>query len=139
MTVDITKTTKRFVIIGGCYFRAYTGTGTYTGLKVIGEADTKEEAESIYNEKYDDGGGLLIILENDINQDAIKCEPDQKDIHYASRVIQNEGLDYAVQHYCSPDSFKKDLRLKQLWGNADKALCELENYIETNLDEEYDD
>jgi hypothetical protein len=47
----------------------------------------------------------------------------------AADIIEDEGLGYAVQHYCSADSFK-DPVTAELWDAADKALTALVAYIE---------
>lgn len=44
-------------------------------------------------------------------------------------IIENEGLDYAVQHYTSGRDFK-DPTTRKLWDAADTALTELVGYLE---------
>lgn len=46
----------------------------------------------------------------------------------AADIIENEGLDYAVMHYCSGDEFK-DPETRRLWDAADKALEALCAYL----------
>jgi len=50
----------------------------------------------------------------------------QQDAAY--RVAQ-EGLAYAVQDYCDPETFAADPKLEQLWRAAALACNELESYL----------
>lgn len=50
----------------------------------------------------------------------------QQDAAY--RVAQ-EGLAYAVQDYCDPETFSADPKLEQLWRGAALACNELESYL----------
>lgn len=54
---------KRFILIGGNPFRPYTGTTTYTSLKVIGTAHSKEEIRKLYQDNYENCAGLLLVVE----------------------------------------------------------------------------
>lgn len=53
----------RYIIVGGHPYRSYTGTITFTHLNIVGKTDSKREAEKIVSEKYDDCGGLLVIID----------------------------------------------------------------------------
>lgn len=61
---------QRYVVVGGHPFRMYTGTTTFTGLKLVGKTDSKEEAVELFNTHYEDCGGLLMIVDLDegVNQ-----------------------------------------------------------------------
>ena len=54
---------KRYILVGGNPFRSYTGTGTYTGLTVVGAADTDAEAALVTNEQFERCGGLLLWID----------------------------------------------------------------------------
>jgi hypothetical protein len=56
---------RRFIVIGGNPFRTYTGTTTYTSLKVVGESETEEGAGQIASEKYEECGGLLLVVDSE--------------------------------------------------------------------------
>ena len=43
-------------------------------------------------------------------------------------IIENEGIAYAVQHYCDGWYFKNE-ETAALWTRADKALSELEAHL----------
>jgi hypothetical protein len=53
---------KRYIIVGGRPFTMYTGTTTYTGLDIVGTTDTLEDAGLIVREKYEQCGGLIVII-----------------------------------------------------------------------------
>jgi len=55
---------------------------------------------------------------------------DLKTNGYACDVIENEGLSYAVQDYCSGSTFK-DPTTAELWDAAEAALDTLVRYLET--------
>jgi len=55
---------KKYSLVGGNPFRGYNGT-TYTGLRVIGNYDTKQEAQKAWDENYEKCAGLMLILESD--------------------------------------------------------------------------
>lgn len=46
----------------------------------------------------------------------------------ADRVVQ-EGLAYAVQDYCDPETFAADPELERLWREAALACNKLETYL----------
>lgn len=48
-------------------------------------------------------------------------------------VIDDEGLDYAIQHYISSDNIA-DPELRKLWQRAKNALAEIESYIAEHLE-----
>lgn len=60
----------------------------------------------------------------------------QQDAAY--RVAQ-EGLAYAVQDYCDPETFKDDPKLEQLWRSAALACNELESYLAPFAPDELND
>lgn len=47
---------------------------------------------------------------------------------YAADTIENEGIGYAVLHYCSGDVFS-DPKTRELWNEACEALEALETYL----------
>lgn len=53
----------KYIVVGGMPFRGYTGTLSFTGLDVIGQANTAEEVKRIVEEKYDECGGLLLSVD----------------------------------------------------------------------------
>lgn len=48
---------------------------------------------------------------------------------HAAMAIIDEGLDYAVQDYCSPETFADVPELEKLWRDAAIALGRLETYL----------
>lgn len=44
-----------------------------------------------------------------------------------ARIIENEGLEYAIRHYMSGDSIV-DPKLAEMWDEASKLLDEIEKY-----------
>ena len=53
-----------FTIIGGNPFTGYTGTTSFTGLRVVATVETYDEMKKIVDESYDECGGLFLVLEN---------------------------------------------------------------------------
>lgn len=53
-----------YTIIGGNPFTMYTGTTTFTGLRVVANTESFDEMEDIVREKYDECGGLILVLDN---------------------------------------------------------------------------
>jgi len=53
----------KYFIIGGNPFTMYTGTTAITGLYVVGKTDTLEEAKKMFQEKWDECGGVLLIID----------------------------------------------------------------------------
>ncbi len=54
---------NRYMVIGGNPFRGYTGTQTYTAIRVIGLCPTIEDARNLWQASYEDCGGLLLIVD----------------------------------------------------------------------------
>lgn len=52
-----------FIVIGGNPFRSYTGTGTVTALRIVGTFSTVEKAKQECAAKWDECGGLLIVVD----------------------------------------------------------------------------
>lgn len=52
----------RYIVVGGNP-EVYTGVVTYTSIGIVGKADTLEEAKTIFNLKYDECGGLLVVID----------------------------------------------------------------------------
>ena len=56
---------KRFLVVGGLPFRSYTGTGTFTGLRLVGATDSDDEVAVLVNDNYDACGGLIHVFDLD--------------------------------------------------------------------------
>lgn len=54
---------NRFVVVGGNPFTGYNGAQMFTGLKVVARASSKELAQDIVRENYEQCGGLLLIID----------------------------------------------------------------------------
>lgn len=54
---------KRFILVGGCPFRTYTGTVACITLREVGRCDTKKEADRLVKKHYDECGGLLLFVD----------------------------------------------------------------------------
>lgn len=50
-------------------------------------------------------------------------------------ILENEGLAYAVRHYCDGSEFK-DPMTTLLWDKADRALTELVEYLQNETGRE---
>jgi hypothetical protein len=50
-------------------------------------------------------------------------------------IIENEGLEYAVRHYCDAGSFK-DPQTVRLWDKAEESLTNLVNYLQVETGRE---
>lgn len=55
------STVKRYLLVGGKYW----GKGQTTGLKVVGHADTYEEAKTLTDANYDNCGGVLLWIDTE--------------------------------------------------------------------------
>lgn len=62
--------TNRYIVVGGIPFRSYTGTGTYTGLKVVGSSNNKRAIKKLVKDSYDACGGLLTIIDTTTGKEA---------------------------------------------------------------------
>lgn len=60
---------KRFLVVGGVPFRSYTGTGSFTGLRLVGYTDSDDEVAVLVNNNYDDCGGLIHVFDLDNMED----------------------------------------------------------------------
>ena len=60
-----------YIVVGGCPVTVYTGTTTtttFTGLKLLGQFKTKEEANKFITSKlYDECDGLIQVFKIDPN------------------------------------------------------------------------
>lgn len=56
----------KYILIGGDPFIGYTGTQTYTDLKVVGKSNSPEEIVKLFHEKYDECGGFVRIFNTEI-------------------------------------------------------------------------
>jgi hypothetical protein len=50
---------KRYILVGG----RYVGGGSFVGLRVVGSANTEDEAKTLTNKQYDVCGGLLLWID----------------------------------------------------------------------------
>jgi hypothetical protein len=53
-------------------------------------------------------------------------------------IVENEGLDYAIQHYIVSESIT-DPELSQLWEEARTVLNEIDKRLEDAKQERYDE
>jgi len=51
----------------------------------------------------------------------------------ARRIIDNEGIGYAVLHYCTEKHFE-DKEVRKLWKKARLALEKLNKFVDDNYD-----
>lgn len=63
--IDNTMEMKRYILVGGDPFRGYTGTVTFTGLTVVGSADTVAEAKALTDDAYEKHSGLLLWIDRE--------------------------------------------------------------------------
>jgi hypothetical protein len=61
-TEPVLKMKYKFLIVGGSPYEGYKGT-VFTGLNVVGHADTLEEAEKVFNDKNEVCAGLLMVID----------------------------------------------------------------------------
>lgn len=59
----------KYLVVGGLPFRGYTNTLTYTGLKIVGGANTKKELEKLVKDKFDEHGGLLLSIDTETGKE----------------------------------------------------------------------
>ena len=55
----------RFILVGGIPFTGYDGRETYTEIRKIGRFSTILEAEAYAKQKWDDYGGLFLLLDTE--------------------------------------------------------------------------
>lgn len=60
----------KYLIVGGTPFSGYTGTVTYTSLRVVGKANTVQEVETIVENQYDNCGGLFLVIDSETGEPA---------------------------------------------------------------------
>ena len=53
----------KYITVGGVPFRGYTGTLTFTGLRVIGRSQTLEQVKELVKDQYDEIGGLHLVID----------------------------------------------------------------------------
>lgn len=53
----------KYSVIGGDPFTMYTGTVSFTGLKVVGIAETEQEALKLIEDNNEDCGGLMLVID----------------------------------------------------------------------------
>jgi len=52
----------KYTIVGGNPFCGYTGTITFTSLRVVGSADSYEEASQLVRDNWECCSGLIMVL-----------------------------------------------------------------------------
>lgn len=67
----------KYLVVGGNPFTCYTGTTSFTSLDVVGKANSWKEAADIFNNKYDECSGLLLIIDMETGEPAI--DPNRKE------------------------------------------------------------
>lgn len=60
----------KYIIVGGKPFRNHNSTVIFTGLNVVGKAQTKEEVNQIVNLHFDDCGGLMMVIDAETGEEA---------------------------------------------------------------------
>ena len=60
----------KYCVVGGCPFRSYTGTMSFTGLQVVGTCDTDEELRRVIDDAYQDCGGLVMVIDLEIGKES---------------------------------------------------------------------
>ena len=58
----------KYIVVGGKPFTGYTGTLTYTGLKIVGKTDDAEEASSMCKDNWDECGGLFLVIDTETGE-----------------------------------------------------------------------
>ncbi len=53
----------KYCVVGGNPFRCYTGTTSFTGLRVVGTTSSIKTAQKMYNLCYEECGGLLLVID----------------------------------------------------------------------------
>lgn len=56
---------SKYLIVGGNPIAMPRGGTAYTGLDVIGKADTKAEAADVFRAQYDNCSGLLVVIDTE--------------------------------------------------------------------------
>lgn len=52
----------KYMVIGGNPITVYTGTTTFTGIRVVGANLSAEQANELAKDKYDECSGLLLVV-----------------------------------------------------------------------------
>jgi hypothetical protein len=60
---ESSKPTARYVVIGGTPVRSYTGTTTFSSLKVLGKGWDESQVKEVVERYYDPCGGLLCVID----------------------------------------------------------------------------
>jgi hypothetical protein len=84
---------KRFLVVGGIPFRSYTGTGTFTGLRLVGATDSQFEVAQLVDDNYDACGGLIDVFDLDnlhlsgdlLDQLGLTAEADESEVDESER------------------------------------------------------
>ena len=53
-----------YTIIGGNPFTGYTGTTSFTSLKVLGNTKCPQEVRDIVNKNYENCSGLILVIKD---------------------------------------------------------------------------
>jgi hypothetical protein len=70
----------RYAVIGGAPFTGYTGTLTFTSLRVVGTTSTLKQAEKLASENYDSSGGLLLVLDLETGAEATRRQSNGSEV-----------------------------------------------------------
>lgn len=54
---------KKYIVVGGCPIRTYTGAITFSSISKIAQFNNKIDAESCLSKNYERCGGLIEIFE----------------------------------------------------------------------------
>ena len=69
LEAKLPRTVKgKYLLVGGTPFTGYSGTTSFTSLKVVGISDSKDDMKQMYSDNYEECGGLLIIIDTETFQ-----------------------------------------------------------------------
>lgn len=60
---------KRYILVGGNPITVYTGTTTFTSLRVVGSASSKEDIRRMYEEHYEECCGLMTVIDAELGKE----------------------------------------------------------------------
>ncbi len=64
----------RYLIIGGNPFQGYTGTTTFTGLRIVAVTDDRGNINRLFRKHYEECSGLLLVIDTETSR---AVEPDE--------------------------------------------------------------
>lgn len=90
----------KYILVGGNPFRMYTGTTTFTSLKVVATCQTKDEARQLWNQHYEDCSGLMLIIDAETGQPAdMSEEPKEPGIVVGGVTLTSDEYAKAKAHH----------------------------------------